>query len=559
MVTDTDTEVALIVKIRKHPRIAANLISAALLAAFVSPAFAQTVLAQAPATARSNSEAAKAAQEAEEQAQDRARGVQSIGVGRRTTSERSLRIIPGFSTSFTASNNVDLEPRQTRQAGNIFQITPFVEVRVRRPGSTANFSASARGQKFTDSDFVDDRVDGELSGNGDISINGDAFRLRGDGRLFRIDETGLGGTGVTGGARTQSTTTFRSLRVNPYSLGRLTQKSRYEAGYEYELIDRGIRSDSNRLYGELDGDGFGGGQLGLLASVDLRQTSYENDFEYDNFSGLLGLSWALSGRLKIGAGVFYQGIDAVTIDGENSGIGPAIYWDWRASERSALQGQIADTYYGENISVRFRQLFSRWVFSTNYQKSIEDGNRASTLLFRPINGFAGATRRSSDRTLNEFNARLSERDLGLDAGSELFVTTLNSALVYDNTLSMSAAYIRPRNAGLFSLFYSDREAADVPFSINSDSEVNQWGGYGVFDFLLSGRNSIRLIGQYRKSDLPTTGRSALFTGVDLSWKYRFNPRASIRFAVRHSIQDGDGGALSYGETAGTISYLYRYQ
>lgn len=546
--TDTDIEVALSQDSQLPKRVAANLLSAALLAAFVSPVFAQS-----PST----SGAQDADSETNQQAQDQ--GVRAIGVGRRTTSERSLRIIPGFSTSFTASNNVDLEPRQTRQAGNIFQITPFVEVRVRRPGSTANFGAAVRGQKFTNSDFIDDRLDGELSGNGDISISGDALRLSGDGRLFRIDETGLGGTGVTGGARTQSTTNFRSLRLNPYSLGRLTQSSTYEAGYEYELIDRGLRSDANRVYGEVESKGFGDGRLGLLARVDLRQVSYENDFEYDNFSGLLGASWALSGRLKIGAGVFYQGIDAVTNNGDDSGIGPAIYWDWRASERSALQGQVADTYYGDNIAVRFRQLFSRWVLSANYQKSIEDGNRASTLLFRPINGFAGATRRSNDRTLNEFNSRLSERDLELDAGSELFVTTLNSALVFDNTLSMSAAYVRPRSAGLFSLFYSDREAADEPFSANSDREVMQWGGYGVFDFLLSGRNSIRVIGQYRKSDLPTTGRSALFTGIDVSWKYRLNPRASLRFAVRHSIQDGDGGALSYGETAGTITYLYRYQ
>lgn len=542
----------MLLKNRNNPRVAANLIGASLLALFASTAFAQT---------STGGNTGLPATEAESEANDKVQepGVRSIGVGRRTTSERSLRIIPGYSASFTASNNVDLEPRETRQAGNIFQISPFVEVRVRRPGSTLDLFAGARGQKFTNSDFVDDRLDGQLAGNGDISIVGDSLRLRGNGRLFRIDETGLGGTGVTGGARTQATTTFRSLNLNPYSLGRLSQNSDYEVGYEYELIDRGLRSDANRVYGEIENTGFGDGRLGVLVRTDLRQVSYENDFEYDNFSGLLGLSWALSGRLKIGAGVFYQGIDAIESDGEDSGVGPALYWDWRATQRSALQGQIADTYYGENISVRFRQLFARWVLSANYQKSVEDGNRASTLLFRPINGFAGSTRRSSDRTLNEFNARLSERDLQLDAGSELFVTTLNTALVYDNTVSMSAAYIRPRNAGLISLFYSDREAASEPFSPNSDREVTQWGGYGVFDFLLSGRSSIRVIGQYRKSDLPTTGRSALFSGLDVSWKYRFTPRASVRFAVRHSIQDGDGGALSYGETAGTITYLYRYQ
>ena len=486
-------------------------------------------------------------------------GVQRIGVGRATSNERSLRIIPGFSVGYTASDNIDLFPRETREPGSLLEVSPFVEVKIRRPGSTVDLNASVRGQKYWDSVFVDDRLDGDLSGTADVSISGDALRLRADGNVFRIDETGLGGTAVTGGARTQNTTIFRSFSVSPYSVGRLGLNTQYEAGYEYELIDRGTRNDSNRVFGEIQHTGFGDGRLGLLGRVDARQVEYENGFEYDNISGLLGLSWALSGRLKVGGGAYYSAIDALYDDGDNSGVGPAVYWDWRASERSAFQGQVADAYYGSNVAVRFRQLFQRWVFSANYNKGVEDGNRASTFLFRPINAFRGSTRRTSDRTLNDFNASLAERDLELGPGSQLFTAVLDSALVYDNTLSLSAAYIRPRHAGLVSLFSSDRDAATTPFGANSDRQINQWGAYGVFDYLLSSRNSVRVIGQYRRASLQDSGESSLFNGIDVSYKRTLTSRADVRFAVRYSIQDGDGGASSYKETAGTVTYTYRYK
>ncbi len=569
MVTATVIEVVLHTQkllplTRLHKTLLAALVSPALI---VTPAVAQTNAPAAAGSTQTKQTPASATGSASSdqtggviQNRPDSSGVTLIGVGRRTNTERSLQIIPGFSAGFTASDNIDLLPAQRREAGNLFEVTPFVEVRVRRPGSTADLSASVRAQKFTDSQFVDDRLDGNLAASGDLSIVDNRLRLRGDADLFRIDETGLGGTAVTGGARTQNTTLFRSLRVSPYSVGRIGLASDYEIGYEYELIDRGLQNDSNRVFGEIQNTSLGDGRLGLLARVDASQVSYENDFEYDNISGLLGASWALTGRFKVGLGAYYTAIDVLeNSDGENSSVGPALYWDWRASERSAFQGQVADTYYGDNIAIRFRQLFKRWVLSANYRKSVEDGNRASTFLFRPIDSFEGSTRRTSDTRLNEFNAQLTERDLDFNSGSELFVASVNSALVRDDTVSISAAHIRPRIAGLVSLFTSDRSAATETFSANSDQEVNQWGGYGVVDYRMNSRNSLRLVGQYRRTDLPTSGESALFNGVDLSWRYNLNSRAWLRLGVRHSIQDGDGGADSYKETAGTLTYNYRYR
>lgn len=576
MVTVTVIEVAL--QNLLHSNL--NLLRATMLAAFVLPAIVPaSALAQKTVQgAASNQATPQAVPQIKQRATpsdaqtDPRRGgrqqaqppvdptISPIGVGRRTTSERALRIIPGFSVGATASDNIDLRSAQTRGGGGLLEVSPFVEVRIRRPGSTADLSASVRGQKFFDSEIVDERLDGNLAAGGDFSIVGNQLRLRGSADLFRIDETGLGGTAVTGGARSRNTTRFKSLNLTPYSIGKLGMATEYELGYQYQLIDRGVENDSHRVFGELQNAGFGDGRLGLLGRFDARQVSYENGLDYDNISGLLGVSWALTGRLKIGAGLYYSAIDTlINADGDNSGVGPALYWDWRASERSAFQGQIADAYYGENIAVRFRQLFSRWVFSANYRKNVEDGNEASTFLFRPINAFRGSTRRSSDQRLNDFNAKLAERDLVLDSGAQLFVSSLDTALVFDDTVSLSAAFIRSRSAGLVSVFVSDRSAATTVFSSNSDSEINQVGLYGVFDYLLNSRNSLRLVGQVRDSDLPTSGQSALFTGVDLSWRYSLNRRAWVRFSVRHSLQDGDGGAESYKETAGSIVYTYRYQ
>ncbi len=379
-------------------------------------------------------------------------GLTRIGTGRTETGRRSLSIVPGISLGIRGSDNIDRLPAAQRHSGSVVELTPFLGVEVRRPGSTLDMSVAARAQQFGNSDFIDQQLDADFSARGDLAIAGDGLRLRGVGRVFRVEENSLGGAGGIGlrGPTTGNTLTFREFAVSPYAIGRLGSATDFEAGAEYQLIDRGLRNDTTRVFADVQSGGWADDLIGMSARMDLRHVEYENDVQYDNLSGLLGAHLNLSGRLKIGLGVYFSSIDYLrNSSGETSGVGPAVYWDWRATERTVFQGQYASAYYGDSIAVRLRQLYSRLLVSALWRKDIQDGNQSSTLLFRPIESFSGGRRRGGvDERLQEFDDRLAFRNLQLDQGAELLLTPLNTALVFDNTVSLTAAFARLRDAAV---------------------------------------------------------------------------------------------------------------
>ena len=484
-----------------------------------------------------------------------ASGVQFINTGQtQQPAGRGLTVRPGISLGLTGSDNIDLLEDPLATSGGIVEVTPFVQMRWRNPDSTFDLNAALRGQRFFDSELVADRANADLSGSGDIALAGDGLRLRGSGGVFRIDDTGLSALGQ----RSTQSAIYRNLTLSPYLLGRIGSETDYEAGYEYQLIDRDLRSDGHRVFGELQSSGLGGTPLGYIVRADGRTVDYDNGFDYTQTTALLGASWSFGGRLRVGAGAYWSAIDQLVIDGDDSSIGPAVFWEWRATERTTFQGQVADTYHGEVAVVQFRQLFSRWLLAANYQKGVQDGNESSAFLFRPIDLFRDVRRPRGNERVDAFQTALSSRDLSFVNGGTLFLPSLQAPLIDDETLALSTAFIGARNAMLLTLFRSDRSAVAGPIGSEGLSSAEQYGLYATFDRLLTRRTSVRLVPQYLRSNL-SNDQAADYWTLEASLGYRLTPQADVRFALRRSVQNGENGAKSFNENAATVVFTYQFQ
>ena len=474
------------------------------------------------------------------------------GASRNKTRSGRFRITPGITVGLSASDNIDTVDEGTPETGGLLEIAPTVEFSLRRPNSYIDFSAGLTSQKYFNSQFLSDRTDPQLSGSADFSID-EELRLRAEGNVFRVSRSGTGL--VT--TEPDSSDLFRQFLVSPYLSGQLSEHTMYELGYEFQVIDRGQRSDINRFFGELSERSIADSDFGLLVRTDGSQVVYKDGLEYRNVRGLMALDYTFGSRYRFGLGAYYSSIDAFEFDGDTKGVGGAAYWDWRPNPRSAFQGLFAQAYYGDVISVRFRRLFTRWLFGATYNKDIIDGNVASTILFRPITLTRDQRALGASAELAAFQDSLRDRDIDFGPGQELFTTSSDSALVSDETYSLTAAFSNARNSAVFSLFHVDRERAAGAFSGGIGSLARQAGVYLLYDRQMTPRMSFRLTGQYRHTELDAAlGDTDSYT-ADVSLRYRLGRRSNLTFVLRNNTQEGTGEAISYKENSLGLVFSYK--
>lgn len=467
----------------------------------------------------------------------------------------------GVSLEGVLSDNFVLADESNEASGRSLELTPYLEGYLRTAKSRGSLALRLRGLWYDTGGTDDTQLSPDVKANGDFSVSGDALRMAGSAYVFRSNPSPFLATTVDPAARGLETSLYRAYAISPYSIGRLG-KAEYELRYRAQSIDPGGITPSSvghQVGGGLASSREAAGSLGWSTHADVERISYEDDQDLTRSNAEALVHYRVSPTLRIGGGVNYSHVDVLqNADGDNSGFGPTALVNWRPTLRTSLTAKFADTYYGNESSLRITHRRVRWLFGLSYAKGLQTGAESSLLYLDPNRIFLLDETSGADG--EQLVRSLAERRVFGAAGRELAVGQTGSTLVFSESLILSIGWYRPRNSLAFSLFQNDQEPTGSSFGVGNSFDLVQRGVTFDADHRLTPASSIFLSTQYNISESDQSGQDARLASLALGWRTSFSRRMSVSLTFRTTRQssEGDVPSFEYREQAviGVIDYRF---
>lgn len=246
--------------------------------------------------------------------------------------------------------------------------------------------------------------------------------------------------------------------------------------------------------------------------------------------------------------------------------------NWQPSERSSLNYQSDDRYFGRSHSFSVQHRMARAFFSYTNRQGTNDASGNGD----PLNASGGGRSQGrqltnyeltlrqlafvTDPVLRDLFARRILNDQGLDPSAVAGGGFLSSGKTLEHIQNLSVGYIAIRTTFTLSGFRSDTEPLDAAAGVGGDlasvGRVRQQGYTAGVSHQLTPIASLALLGSLRRTlDEPAKAGNDE-RSVSLSLSGQLGQRTSATASVRHTRFDG--ASLPYTESAvvGSISLRF---
>jgi uncharacterized protein (PEP-CTERM system associated) len=469
----------------------------------------------------------------------------------------------GVAGRATFTDNIDLRPRGQEEAGQIYEIAPFVRATASGPMLQGAAFYSPRLILRSDGMGTNSDVGHSLSATGNAFLVRDRVGVQARALVSEVNSNPFGPTSFDPALNRGNRSTYQLYELAPYVTGRIGAGTEYLARYGATYIDTDNQSyttTQQRLTGSIT-NATSTSPWGWRAFADQQYIGYSNGFDYDQtYLTALG-TYAFSQSLKLGLGTNWSRSSLLLSDaGDNNGWGVTATLEWAPTPRSQLAAFWASTYFGSLSRVQANHRAQNWVFGATFIDTIQNNAAAGFLNFNPTQTYGGDPYTGTSNTVAQQQGTIDNR---VPYNNTLAFGTINSAIVHVRSLTASAGYLMVRTSYTLTGFVSEQDN-----SLNLDANVP--GGNVPQDLTQRGLNfrvahrldsRITLTGivrtQWNQSD--ALGETSRLNGVQLDAAYQFTSRITGSIGYRFTSQRGDGSrVLGYDENAIYIAGIGRF-
>ncbi len=469
---------------------------------------------------------------------------------------------PGVRASATWSDNVG-----HRSGGGdsdvVLEVSPYITAYSNRPRASYRLFYQLRNflrVQEGDTNFLRHALDAQ----GSFALVDDRLWLDVTGFMGTINASPTGAISSDPASSFSNTTNVRHFSISPWYRDRLGNFANYQlryalahtggnSGFLTAKLDHrasaqidGIPSDSPwnwRAYGEMQVREFNGG-----ISRERRTSG-------------AALYYRLRPNLRVYGTVDYEEIENLrNKDGDESGWGPGVGFDWQPFVRTSLSGSISDRYYGTIGHLSATQTFRRSTFGLRYSRSVLTSADASLLLFDPMSITSGGF--GFGQTNPVINSLISS-GIVFPPGTVFTQGLFTDAAVLDRRLTAFWGLRGARNALTVSVFLSNRESTTEFASTTAVSgirgvaaiggiftgELRERGVATTYQHRLDGRSAVDVTLDLRRNDSPTADFETRLTTFRVGYRTWLTSDLSAFAGMRRTVQSGEGRSASYDENA----------
>ncbi len=495
--------------------------------------------------------------------------IQGVAPGSR---KEEIKFLPGVRTSLTYTSNID------RAAGGnsgwIAEASPYLDAAIDTERSKAQLYASLRGFFRTSSG---NSLAPELRSTGRTALLGDWLWISGTANIYSLISNPFGAVSLDPAVYNTNTIQYRQFQINPYVQGRIGTFADYNVGYNLGTSSSNGNVVLARLDQRFSGSLKSGPQFnrwGWEWTGDVQRREFDGGTVQNRTSASGSLFMLPQPDLRVGASFNYDRIDNFFINGRNSGTGLGAFADWTPSNRTSVSASVKRLYYGTTGRLSATHRFGLFTGAVSWDKSVLTSSDGSILSVNPGSLFSAGGFSSS---LNPLFNQLVSQNLLQTYGSAIGGGLLSDFLVLSNNLTVSLAYVSPRNSIVLTGTRSRRET-DASRSVATFG--SQLGGISspslVTPVNLSAYNTTNLgldwshtldskstlglkLSRLILDSVAVTGNgNSAINLVQSSYRTQLTTDTAASFGLRHTRQRGSGLSISYDETAvfGTLDMRF---
>lgn len=468
---------------------------------------------------------------------------------------------PGILTTLSYSDNVLHLPENQKTSDVVLEVSPYIlaESFSRRANYTL-FYQLRNLWRLDDGDSAVFRH--SLDGRGTFAVGG-GERLWVDlqgfmGYVNNLSDGRLSGDPIGSFSNSDP---VRRASISPYFVDRVGNTAdvelRYFVATTSDSAQYAVATLDQRVSGHAIGIDDGVSTWNWRVFGESQRRDYDDNINRDRSLYGATLYYRLSPRLRVFGSIEYEQIDEVrNSDGERSGFGPALGFDWRPNPRTAVDGSIARRYYGNVARLNASYTPGASSFGLQLSRSVITSVDDSLLLLRP-QALTGTPGGIGDQTIESLIAS------GLVPQGSIALTQglVTDAPIFDERLMLFYGLRGARNSFALAGFVSNRSsvdeltmavvgpdlAVDSPIGILFAGELRERGVIATFQHRLGPISHIELRLDRRYASSPIVDLDTTLTELRIAYGRQIGRNTFAFGGVRQRRQSSDDPGNEYRE------------
>jgi len=462
--------------------------------------------------------------------------------------------LPGVRAAATYSDNILLAPDGQEDSDWLLEVTPYVTAQSNTPRARYNVRYELRNLwQVGSGDTALARH--ALNGAGSFALVDDRLWLDLAGYMGNVNDSITGPLSADPGGSLVNTARVRRFSASPWYRDRFSDLASYQLRYTIAHTggDAGfaLAQVDQRAQANVEGLEDGSSPWNWRWYGDFQNTQFENDITRNRRASGAALVFRVVPELRVFGTADYEQIDYVfNEDGEDSGWGPGVGFDWAPNARTSVGAYASERYYGTIGNARATYSTGSSTMGLQFSRSMLTAADTSLLLFDPVaitGGQFGAP--VTDPTMGS----LIDSGLVSPTGTALTQGLVTDAAVLDRRLLAFYGLRGVRNSLTLSGWLSKRRtAADATTAAAGNAftgELREHGAGIAFLHQLSTRSSIDVRLDGRISEPATGGFETRLATLRIAYLTRLTTDTRAFLGFRRAHQSGEGTSVTYDENA----------
>lgn len=478
----------------------------------------------------------------------------------------------GVRTSATYSDNILLAPSGQEESDWLIEASPRVTARSNSP--RANYYLFYEMRNFLRVDSGDSEVARHaLNATGSFALVEDRLWLDLAGYMGTATDSVTGPIAVDPSSSLVNTAKIRRFSVSPWYRDRIGNAASYELRYAVAHTggDAGfaLAEIDHTASASIDGIARGASPWNWRVFGEAQRREFESDVTRDRELAGARIFYRLNPELRVFASAEYERIENVrNADGEDSGYGPGLGFDWAPNQRTRLEASATRRYYGTIADARASYTTLRTTMGFTYSRGIITSSDSSLLFFEPT---ALTTGPSGSPGANSVIDGLVAGGLVPSVATSLTRGLITDAAMRDRRFMLFWGLRGVRNSLTLSGWESKRRPSTDLSALAAilapgggtgtlfSEEFTEHGLGLTFQHRLDARATIDVVLDQRQTKSADQNFKTRLTTFWIAYMTQLTSRTSAFAGVRAVRQSGEGGPIDYDENAAVLGLDFRFR
>lgn len=477
----------------------------------------------------------------------------------------------GVRMSATYSDNILLAPDGDEESDWLVEASPMITAR--SDSRRANYYLFYEMRNLWRVDGGDAKLFRHaLNATGSFALVEDRLWLDLAGYMGTTTDSAAGPIAVDPSTSLTNTAKVRRFSVSPWYRDRIGNTATYQLRYALAHTggDAGfaLAKVDHSASASVDGIPRGTSPWNWRVFGEAQRREFEADLTRDRELAGTRIFYRLNPELRLFGSVEYERIEGVrNRDGEESGTGPGLGFDWAPNQRMRFEGSAASRYYGTVADIQATYSTLRTTMGLTYSRGVVTSADSSLLFFDPaaLTSDAGGSQTTSSLIDSLVAAGVLPsvaRSLTLGQVTDAAVRDRRFMLFWGlrgvrNSLTVSGWASKRRPTNDFSAFAAVLAPGGGTGTLFSE-EFTEHGLDVHFQHRLDTRSTIDISFDRRKAASDDPGFETRLTTFWITYTTQLTSRTAAFIGYRRVRQTGEGGPISYDENAGALGITVRF-